>query len=430
MIKVTYITHACLLVKVRGVNIITDPWLLGPSWGNSLWHFPPNKIDLKDLPCPDVIFFSHGHEDHYHRPTIKSFPKKWFNAEIIVPNFNEQDWKVELKKNFKNINYVNHNNKIKIKDITFQVFLNDLGDYDSSLKISYKNNNIFLQTDNLMSAKEAHRIGNLEKIDAAFVMPFLTGIYPSFYNWEIEKKIQFAKEKTSRSMEQSYKIVKNLNPRLLIPYASDLGYMGNNFDKNFIQDNNKNQYLKYLKSKKIKSRLSILNPKDELIINHNKINFKTTKYNHDLKSFLEFNEINKPLYFKLLNEEKKLVNQKNFQIALNKFKKSVIKNFRNIKNIKYTVKIIIRKNFKIKKIINLNFRNKKFTFSKKENENKNLKINIDEHKFINLTFKKYPYNFYSLINGCLNCERKNKKLSKNEIYFWDWLNNLNFNFKN
>ena len=75
MIKVTYITHACLLVKVRGVNIITDPWLLGPSWGNSLWHFPPNKIDLKDLPCPDVIFFSHGHEDHYHRPTIKSFPK-------------------------------------------------------------------------------------------------------------------------------------------------------------------------------------------------------------------------------------------------------------------------------------------------------------------------------------------------------------------
>ena len=206
--------------------------------------------------------------------------------------------------------------------------------------------------------------------------------------------------------------------------------MGNNFDKNFIQDNNKNQYLKYLKSKKIKSRMSILNPKDELIINHNKINFKTTKYNHDLKSFLEFNEINKPLYFKLLNEEKKLENQKNFQIALNKFKKSVIKNFRNIKNIKYTVKIIIRKNFKIKKIINLNFRNKKFTFSKKENENKNLKINIDEHKFINLTFKKYPYNFYSLINGCLNCERKNKKLSKNEIYFWDWLNNLNFNFKN
>ena len=85
-----------------------------------------------------------------------------------------------------------------------------------------------------MSAKEAYRIGNLEKIDAAFVMPFLTGIYPSFYNWEIEKKIQFAKEKTIRSMEQSYKIVRNLNPKVLIPYASDLGYMGNNFDKNLI----------------------------------------------------------------------------------------------------------------------------------------------------------------------------------------------------
>lgn len=430
MIKVTYITHACLLVKVKDVNIITDPWLLGPSWGNSLWHFPPNKINLKDLPCPDIIFFSHGHEDHYHRPTIKSFPKKWLNAEIIVPNFDEQDWKIELRKKFKHINYVNHNNKIKIKDISFQVFLNDLGDYDSSLKISYKNNNIFLQTDNLMSAKEAYRIGNLEKIDAAFVMPFLTGIYPSFYNWEIEKKIQFAKEKTIRSMEQSYKIVRNLNPKVLIPYASDLGYMGNNFDKNLIQDNNKKQYLKYLKRKKIKSKMSILNPKDELTVNQNKINFKTSRYNHDLKSFLEFNEIHKPLYFKLLNEEKKLENQKNFQTALKKFRKSVIKNFKNIKNMKYTVKIIIRNNFKIKKIIDLNFKSKKFNFSKKDNENKSLKINIDEHKFINLAFNKYPYNFYSLINGCLNCERKSKKLSKNEIYFWDWLNNLNFNFKN
>ena len=60
-----------------------------------------------------------------------------------------------------------------------------------------------------MSAKEAYRIGNLEKIDAAFVMPFLTGIYPSFYNWEIEKKIQFEKEKTIRSMKQSYKSVRN-----------------------------------------------------------------------------------------------------------------------------------------------------------------------------------------------------------------------------
>ena len=50
MIKITYITHACLLVKVKDVNIITDPWLLGPSWGNSLWHFPPNKINLKLLP--------------------------------------------------------------------------------------------------------------------------------------------------------------------------------------------------------------------------------------------------------------------------------------------------------------------------------------------------------------------------------------------
>ena len=37
------------------------------------------------------------------------------------------------------------------------MFLNDKGDFDSSLKISNNKNVIFLQTDNLMSIKEAKK---------------------------------------------------------------------------------------------------------------------------------------------------------------------------------------------------------------------------------------------------------------------------------
>ena len=97
---------------------------------------------------------------------------------------------------------------------------------------------------------------------------------------------------------------------------------------------------------------------------------------------------------------------------------------------KYKVQINIKSNFAIKKILNLNFSNRKFNFSKKNSKIKDLEINIEEYKFINLAFNRYPYNFYSLLNGCLVCERKNKKLSKNEIYFWNWLNSLNFRHSN
>ena len=38
--KITYITHASVLVEVNGLKIITDPWLVGPSWGGELGITP------------------------------------------------------------------------------------------------------------------------------------------------------------------------------------------------------------------------------------------------------------------------------------------------------------------------------------------------------------------------------------------------------
>ena len=74
--KATYITHACILLDLDGLKILTDPWLVGPCWGGDLWHFPTHKYTPKNLPKPDIIFFSHGHEDHYHEETLKNFPKE------------------------------------------------------------------------------------------------------------------------------------------------------------------------------------------------------------------------------------------------------------------------------------------------------------------------------------------------------------------
>ena len=54
--KITYITHACILIEVDGKKIITDPWLVGPSWGGSLWHFPTHKFTPKNL------HFRHNHK--------------------------------------------------------------------------------------------------------------------------------------------------------------------------------------------------------------------------------------------------------------------------------------------------------------------------------------------------------------------------------
>ena len=103
--KITYLTHACLLIEINKTKIITDPWLVGPSWGGSLWHYPTHNYTPSNLPVPDIIFFSHGHDDHFHEETIKNFPKEWFKAKIIAPRYNILWWEGELRKKFKDTLY-------------------------------------------------------------------------------------------------------------------------------------------------------------------------------------------------------------------------------------------------------------------------------------------------------------------------------------
>lgn len=41
--KITYITHACLLIEIQDMRILTDPWLVGSCWAGAHWHYPPPK---------------------------------------------------------------------------------------------------------------------------------------------------------------------------------------------------------------------------------------------------------------------------------------------------------------------------------------------------------------------------------------------------
>ena len=57
--KITYLTHASLLIEAGGKRILTDPWLVGPSWGGSLWHFPTHNFTPKKITDTGYyLFFS------------------------------------------------------------------------------------------------------------------------------------------------------------------------------------------------------------------------------------------------------------------------------------------------------------------------------------------------------------------------------------
>ena len=117
-----------------------------------------------------------------------------------------------------------------------------------------------------MDETEASRISKIDKIDLAFVIPFLTGVFPGFYKWDSDTLIKLANEKIQKSLNYCSSIVKSLKPKFTIPYACDLGYLGEKFHINLIHRNNKQDLVKTLKKKKIKTKPVVLNPGDTCLL--------------------------------------------------------------------------------------------------------------------------------------------------------------------
>jgi N-acyl-phosphatidylethanolamine-hydrolysing phospholipase D len=77
---ITFITHACLLIKDVDAYILVDPVFFGlfPMVKN----FTPLAFDLTSMPAPDVVLITHGHYDHLDRPSLAALPS---HTHIVTP---------------------------------------------------------------------------------------------------------------------------------------------------------------------------------------------------------------------------------------------------------------------------------------------------------------------------------------------------------
>lgn len=68
--KVTYVSHACLLIDTGKTRIATDPWLDGPAFCDQ-WNVFPRPVHPAEAEGASVYLISHPHEDHLHEPTLR-----------------------------------------------------------------------------------------------------------------------------------------------------------------------------------------------------------------------------------------------------------------------------------------------------------------------------------------------------------------------
>ncbi len=69
--RITMISHSCLLIELGGKTILTDPWMTEPIYWGRLFHRFGLGRRIEQLPPLDLVVASHGHEDHLDPETLK-----------------------------------------------------------------------------------------------------------------------------------------------------------------------------------------------------------------------------------------------------------------------------------------------------------------------------------------------------------------------
>lgn len=89
--RITFVSHASVIIEIDGVRILCDPWQKGTAFNNS-WSLLVPAHDLeKELPTIDYIWVSHEHPDHFHFPTLRSLPAEFRAKTKVLFQANHSD---------------------------------------------------------------------------------------------------------------------------------------------------------------------------------------------------------------------------------------------------------------------------------------------------------------------------------------------------
>jgi len=221
-LTVTYMTHACMEIKLGDKTIITDPWLQGPAFLRGWWlqHEPPKDIWERLMHC-DAIWFSHSHTDHLSLPTLTDLVKLRKDVPIYVGDLRRPVIRPDIQDlGFTNINVIPIETWTQFGQGRFMINDDDtLPDVDSWILFEYKGHRIC----NFVDCSSPSALVLPDKQVDLILTDFASGAsgFPScFVDLHGEEKvIQIANAKRATVLRKAVDIAKKTKAKAYVPVA-------------------------------------------------------------------------------------------------------------------------------------------------------------------------------------------------------------------
>ncbi|KAG8442308.1 hypothetical protein GDO86_011197 [Hymenochirus boettgeri] len=223
-VQITYLSHACMELKIGNKRIVFDPWLTGPAFARGWWllHEPPCNW-LERLCRADFIYISHMHSDHLNYPTLKKLSEKRPDVPIYVGK-TERPVFWYLNKSavcLTNINVVPFGRWQEVdKHLRFMILMDGVHpEMDTCIIVEYKGHKILNTVDctrpngGKLPSNVALMMSDFAGGASGFPMTFSGGKFTE------EWKAQFIKTERKKLLNYKAQLVKDLNPRVYCPFA-------------------------------------------------------------------------------------------------------------------------------------------------------------------------------------------------------------------
>lgn len=416
--KITYVTQACLLIEIQNIRILSDPWLVGPCWAGNLWHYPPPKRTPESFTNIDFLYLSHAHEDHFQMESINRLPPEIKNTQVIISDFDKPYFERAIKAtSFKNVKVMEHDSSTTlIPGVTLDMIRNDKGDDDSSIVIQGDGSTIFCQTDNLMSINEAERLGQKYNVDILFTMNTQTGMFPAFFDFPPETMMELSKKKIDSTARYSVNVAKALRAKTVVPYASDLCYLGELYFANEIHYADKNEYAKLVSQELPNSTAYVMGPDDFMTVENGNVKINLTPQKYTRKNLAAYAIEMREKVEEIERQEKSYIHLP-FDSDLTALRNSLDELTSSWKGNRFRVLWVVVSPKGEKIHFWHNVPNK--TSTDKINDDYDLQIEIPSYRLQRLVRGDYPMGGVTLRNGCVRCHRYVKELTDVESQYWE-----------